>query len=128
MRTFLDAVGGNVVLLWLSPHLPSDTPWEERPGPLGRDPLFVTRRMVDALRPKVRGVVMVRAPAWAPVEAGASEASVGVLAEGGPWVAAQAARALGPAGHREAAAALTGAIRSALPAQGLARGTSSGAA
>jgi hypothetical protein len=132
MRTFLDGVGGNVVLLWLSPHLPSDAPWEGRPDPLGRDPLFVTRRMVDALRPRVRGVVMVRPPAWTPMEAGApvgasvvahAGAAVGPLAEGGPWVAAaQAARALGPAGHREAAAALTGVIRSALQTQAHASG------
>ncbi len=132
MRTFLDAVGTNVVLLWLSPHLPSDAPWEGRPDPLGRDPLFVTRRMVDALRPRVRGVVMVRPPAWTPMEAGApvgasvvahAGAAVGPLAEGGPWVAAaQAARALGPAGHREAAAALTGVIRSALQTQAHASG------
>jgi hypothetical protein len=115
MRTFLDGVGTNVVLLWLSPHLPSDAPWEERPDPLLRDPLFVTRRMVDALRPRVHGVVMVRPPGWAAAEAGAAAAASG---EGGPWAPAQAARALGPAGHREAAAALTGVIRSLLLTQG----------
>lgn len=60
MRTFLDAVGPRALLLWFSPHLPSDAPWEDRAEPLTRDPLFVTRRMIDALRPLVRGVVMVQ--------------------------------------------------------------------
>jgi hypothetical protein len=117
MRTFLDGVGGNVVLLWLSPHLPSDAPWEQRPEPLLRDPLFVTRRMVDALRPRVRGVVMVRPPARL--------ADGGAVRRGQPVDArAQAARALDPAGHREAAAALTGVIRSVLLTQGSVPGAS----
>jgi hypothetical protein len=60
MRSFLLAVGPPALLLWLSPHLPSDAPWEERADPLARDPLFVTRRMIDQLRPLVRGVVMVQ--------------------------------------------------------------------
>ena len=106
MRTFLDGVGGNVVLLWLGPDLPSDAPCEERPEPLARDPLFVTRRMVDALRPQVRGVVT--APPRGEVGTGA-------------------ARALGQAGHREVAAALAGVIRAAMPAAGAGGGLPHGA-
>jgi hypothetical protein len=57
MRTFLDRIGRDVVILWFAPQLPpSEEPGEE--GPLGRDPLFVSRRMVDALRPLVRAVVV----------------------------------------------------------------------
>jgi hypothetical protein len=60
MRGFLELIGPRTLLLWLSPQLPSDAPWEEREDPLLREPLFVTRRMLDGLRPLVRGVVMVR--------------------------------------------------------------------
>lgn len=95
MRTFLEGVGSAAILLWFSPHLPSDTPWEERPDCLSREPLFVTRRMLDALRPLVRGVVMVQPQA--PME----ETPQGPV--------------MGQAAHREAATAVAGMIRTLLP-------------
>lgn len=91
MRSLLAAIGPRTLLLWLSPHLPSDVPWEERPDPLARDPLFVTRRMLDGLRPLVRGVVMVQPTRRLPGEA-----------------------TMGAAAHKEAAAALAASIRAAL--------------
>ena len=108
MRSFLDAVGPRVVLLWFSPHLPSDAPWEGRESPLARDPLFVTRRMIDALRPKVRGIAMVQPTARA--HARRDEGLIHAPQERGA-----AASALGPAAHREAAAALVGMIRATTP-------------
>lgn len=95
MRGFLEGVGSPTILLWFSPNLPSDAPWEARPNFLERDPLFVTRRMVDGLRPLVRGVVMVQ-----PQDP----------AEDTPH-----GPAMSQASHREAAAALTGMIRTIIP-------------
>jgi hypothetical protein len=60
MRTFLDRIGPRVVLLWFASHLPPEEgAREEVEGPLGRDPLFVTRPMLEALRPLVREIVVV---------------------------------------------------------------------
>ncbi len=107
MRTFLDRIGPRAVLLWLSPHLPSDLPWEERPDPLAREPLFVTRRMLDSLRPLVRGVVMVQPSAGA-----LQRRAEGLVCR--PHERAAAAVLLGAPAHREAAAALSSSIRAIL--------------
>ena len=87
MRSFLRAVGPRVLLLWLSPHLPSDAPWEGRAEPLARDPLFVTRRMIDQLRPLVRGVVMVQPSPAARREAAHHEAARALAASIRPAIA-----------------------------------------
>jgi hypothetical protein len=54
MRRLLDRLGPRVLLLWTEPP-------EEEAGPLGHDPLFVTREMVEGLRPLALGVVAVPA-------------------------------------------------------------------
>lgn len=107
MRMFLEMVGPRTLLLWFSAHLPSDLPWEERPDPLTREPLFVTRRMLDSLRPLVRGVAMVQPSTRA--QAGRGEGLTHAPAQ-----ATAAAGLLGAAAHREAARALAGAIRADL--------------
>ncbi len=67
MRTFLDRIGPRTVLLWFAAHLPpAEAPPDAGEGPLGSDPLFVTRRMLDSLRPLVREIVV--APAAPPGE------------------------------------------------------------
>lgn len=95
MKRFLEDLGSPAILLWLSPHLPSDAPWEERPDWLQRDPLFVTRRMLDALRPIAQGVAMVQ-------PTGAIEDT-----DHGP--------AMTQAGHRQAAEAVAQMIRAVMP-------------
>jgi hypothetical protein len=107
MRNFLAEIGPRVILLWFADHLPSDTPWEERPDPFRTDPLLITRKMVDSLRPIVRGVVMAQPSARA-----LSRRGEGMIHA--PIHADAAAEMLGPAAHVEAAEALTGALRGAL--------------
>lgn len=63
MRNFLAEIGAHSLLLWFSEALPSDSPLGDRSDPINSDPLFVTRRMVDELRPLVQGVILVQAPA-----------------------------------------------------------------
>ncbi|WP_210529372.1 DUF6473 family protein [Rubellimicrobium arenae] len=78
MQAFLDRIGSRVILLRIE--------GDEVAGPFGPAPLFVTDRMVEALRPLVRDVVTV---AW----------------RGGNRKAAA---------HREVAAALEGPVAAAL--------------
>jgi len=63
MRSFLTMIGAHSILLWFSEHLPSDAHIGDRADPLAADPLFVTRSMLDELRPLVQGVVLVQPPA-----------------------------------------------------------------
>jgi hypothetical protein len=107
MRSFLSEVGPRTILLWFAEHLPSDTPWEERADPFRTEPLFVTRKMIDSLRPHVRGVVMAQPSARALARRG-----TGMIHA--PLDAAAAAEMMGTAAHQEAAVALTGALRSAM--------------
>ncbi len=107
MRMFLEVIGTRTLLLWFSANLPSDIPWDERPDPLGRDPLFVTRQMLDTLRPLVRGVAVVQPSVRA--QAGRGD---GLLH--GPGEEAAAAGLMGAGAHREAARALVALIRTNL--------------
>ena len=101
MKTFLSEIGPRTVLVWFSPNLPSDTPWEERADPFQQDPLFITRRMIDNLRPSVRAVALVQpsARAMAARRDGLVHA---------PHEAAAAQEVLGVQAHREAADAIVG--------------------
>lgn len=104
MTSFLREIGRHTFLLWFAGHLPSDGRWDSRSNPFSADPLFVTRRMIDALRPLVRGVVMAQPTARA----------LGAGTEGmmfSPLQAVAAAECLGVAAHQEAADALVAAIR-----------------
>jgi Domain of unknown function (DUF6473) len=60
MKRFLAEIGPRTLLLWLSDHMPSDVPWNEREDAFGPAPLFVSRAMLDQLRPLVRGIAMVQ--------------------------------------------------------------------
>lgn len=59
MRRLLTSIGGHCVLLWLADHAPEDQHWAAHPAGLQADPLFVTRAMLDELRPLVRDVVII---------------------------------------------------------------------
>lgn len=108
MRLLLEGIGRRTLLLWFAPHLPSDLAWNERPDPLRAEPLFVTRRMVDALRPLVRGVVLVQPSARA-----LAQGTAGMLFT--PLQEPAARELPGPLAHEEAALALSGVIRDSMP-------------
>lgn len=57
MRNMLGQIGPNVVLLWFASAPMSDDPWNAVKNPLLADPLFITKSMIDTLRPLVRDVV-----------------------------------------------------------------------
>ena len=56
MKTLLSRIGGTVLLLWMADHGPGDPPSET---PLGHDPMFVDRWMLEALGEHLAGVVEV---------------------------------------------------------------------
>lgn len=104
MASFLSEIGKHTFLMWFAGHLPSDGRWDSRTNAFNIDPLFVSRRMIDSLRPLVRGVVMAQPSARA----------LGIGTEGmvfSPQQSVAAAECLGVAAHQEAAKALTDAIR-----------------
>jgi hypothetical protein len=101
MRRLLSAAGGRRVLLWIGEAPPGDAGALEARGP---DPLFVTRAMIEALRPEADAVVE--------VVAAASDRAAGTA--GMVFAAAEAeAAATAPtvAQHRAVAAALGRALR-----------------
>ena len=104
MASFLSEIGKHTFLLWFAGHLPSDGRWDSRVNPFNTDPLFVSRRMIDSLRPLVRGVVMAH-PSPRALAAGTE----GMIFS--PPQSAAAAECLGVAAHQEAAKALADAIR-----------------
>ncbi len=59
MRTMLTTVGRRVVLLWWSDRPLTNAPWYQRSDPFRGDPMFITRSMVQMLRPLVKGIVEV---------------------------------------------------------------------
>lgn len=59
MKQFLAQIGRDVVLLWFSETELSDVHWSAHPKHLAADPLFVTRAMVDELRPMIDDIVNV---------------------------------------------------------------------
>lgn len=95
MRGLVREIGGRVVLLWMADHGP------EEPGDLTAEngPLFVTRDMLDALRPEVLDIVEVISPR----PYGAAEAEGMVFPEMERPVAENLP---GPAMHRLTAEAL----------------------
>lgn len=104
MVSFLSEIGKHTFLLWFAGHLPSDGRWDSRTNAFNTDPLFVSRRMIDSLRPLVRGVVMAQPSARA----------LGMGTDGmifSPQQSVAAAECLGVAAHQEAAKALVTAMR-----------------
>lgn len=59
MKNMLGQIGSKVVLLWFSRHELSDEHWNAGENPLQVDPLFITKAMIEQLRPLVLDVVEV---------------------------------------------------------------------
>lgn len=95
MKHLLTQIRGQVVLLWFADHA---VPIEAT-GMHGRDPLFVTRDMIEALRPRVQDVVEVVVSDHA-----AAAGMQGMVFS--DFEACAAAELLGPEAHHEAALAL----------------------
>ena len=95
MRLLLSKIDGKVVLLWFADHTPDDvSPPEDE-----KDPWFVTRGMIEELRPLVTDLV----------EVTASPSSCALGTEGmvfSPMEAPVAQQLLGPAAHQEVAVEL----------------------
>lgn len=101
MTALLNAVGGRKVLLWIGEEAPGDGRTLNAGAP---DPLFVTRAMIDGLRPLVADVVeVVESP-----KARATGTSGMVF---GPEEEGAAATTLNLAVHQEVAGALAAALR-----------------
>ena len=107
MRSLLDAIGENVMLLWLSDQPLSDRHWSEHPSQLQADPLFITKSMVEGLRERTRAVVEVT-----PSKSALAEGAQGMFYP--PSQRQAALEMLGPACHREAAQELIPALRDEL--------------
>ena len=60
MKNMLGQIGPNAVLLWFARQELSDAHWNEGQHPLQTDPLFITKSMIDDLRPLVRDVIAVQ--------------------------------------------------------------------
>ena len=109
MRQMLHQIGPKVTLLWLSEEELTDTHWSDRIDPLKTEPLFVTRSMVNELRPLVSDIVRVK-----PSRAAIAEGTRGmVFPEGQDRAAAQM---MGIAGHAEVSEVLASALRDNLRA------------
>lgn len=111
MRSLLEQVGKRVVLLWFSKEDLSDTPWDQRANPIGSDPLFITKDMVDEIRDLVMDVVTVR-----PSAAALEEGTDGMLVP--PMQARAASDMLGLRAHAEVAETLTPKLRETLNSLG----------
>lgn len=107
MRRLLDQIGENVVLLWFSEYAPTNEPWDDLPHQMQVDPLFITKDMIDQLRPLVRGLVVAQ-----PTSDALVRGTAGMIY---PISQQRAAREmLGVDCHKEAATALVQAIRDQL--------------
>ncbi len=107
MRSMLTQIGPNAVLLWMSEQPLTDDPWHARSQPFKSEPMFVTRTMVDTLRPLVRDVIEVTPSAEA-----RARGTEGMIF---PFLHNDAAsELLGVAVHEETAARLAPALRTAL--------------
>ena len=107
MRRMLDQIGENVVLLWFSENEPTNEPWDELPHQMQVDPLFITKEMIDQLRPLVKGLIVAK-----PSKDALVRGTAGMIY---PISQQRAAREmLGVDCHNEAAAVLVLAIRDQL--------------
>ncbi|CUH78965.1 DUF6473 family protein [Tropicibacter naphthalenivorans] len=95
MKNILTQIRGKVVLLWFADH---PVPIEGS-IPTASDPLFVTRDMVETLRPRVTATVEV-----VPSEAALSAGTSGMVYS--DFEACAAAEVMGPLAHLEVARAL----------------------
>ncbi|KIN65251.1 hypothetical protein Z945_292 [Sulfitobacter noctilucae] len=102
MRLMLKRITGKSIVLWFADHAPEDES-DDGAGDLGRDPLFVTRQMMDEIAPYCTSVVEV-----VPSKNALSRGTEGMIYDDMDVVAASGM--LGPAAHAEAAEALCNAI------------------
>ena len=96
MRLLLEKTEGKTVLLWLANHTPDNA---EADTGLGRDPLFITRSMLEAVRPHTTELVEVIASPQA------RAAGLGGMLYA-PTEAPAAQELPGPPAHAEVASAL----------------------
>ncbi|MGC1503279.1 MAG: DUF6473 family protein [Sulfitobacter sp.] len=97
MRLMLKRINGKSVLLWFSDHAPEGS--GDNPDDVGRDPLFVTREMMEEIRPLATQMIEVVASAAARAQGTRNMVfdEMDVMA---------ASELLGPMAHQEAADAL----------------------
>lgn len=100
MKSMLTQIRGRVVLLWFAHHAVP----EEELLDLEHDPLFVTRDMVETLRPRVDAVVEVVAS-----DSARLEGTLGMVFS--DFESCAAAELQGPTAHGEAADALAAVLR-----------------
>lgn len=101
MSMLLSRIGGQVILFWFARHKPEH---ETRMPWFGTDPMFLTRDMIEFLRPKVTDII----------EVVASPRAQGQGTDGmvfSQMEAPAAGHIMGPAAHEEAAQALVPAIK-----------------
>ncbi len=104
MKNMLGQIGSRSILLWFSEEELSDVHWSERVGQLQTDPLFITRQMMEELRPLVKDIVV----------ANPSETALSQGTEGMFFPETQhnvASEMLGVACHAEASTALVPSLR-----------------
>ena len=99
MRLLLRKVDGPVVLAWVADHAPMSEEQSDKASARGRDPLFVTREMLDEIRPELAGLAEVIATP----EAMAAGTTGMVFSE---LEAVAAKEMLGPQAHGEVARAI----------------------
>lgn len=104
MKNMLSQIGPRTILLWFSEDKMDDTPWNERRNQLQTDPLFVTRAMMEELRPQVKDIVVVN-----PSDKALSEGTQGMYFP--PSQEPLASEMLGVSCHVEASAALVPSLR-----------------
>jgi hypothetical protein len=104
MRVLIQQIDSKVVLFWFAESPLSDDHWTEHPKPFRAEPLFITRKMVEALRPFAHDIIEAQPSATA--------LAMGTKGMVFPIVYAEAAaELLGVAAHKEAAALLTRKLR-----------------
>ncbi|MGJ8625987.1 MAG: DUF6473 family protein [Sulfitobacter sp.] len=102
MRLMLGQIKGKSILLWIADHAPQPKAAHDQ-SCLGPDPLFVTREMMDEIKPHATKVV----------EVTVSKSAISAGTEGmifSQMEAMAAAEMMGPDAHAEAATALIEAI------------------
>lgn len=96
MKLMLDKIEGKTVLLWFADRAPEDVAAKDG---LGREPIFVDRRMIEEIRPYVTEVVEV-----IPSNAALAQGTEGMVFS--PMEKPVAQELMGVAAHEEAAKAL----------------------
>lgn len=104
VQLLLKRIAGPVVLVWFAENAPSTGDAAEHDPALSRDPLFVTRTMLETLRPEVADIVEVSASLEA-ISAGTAGMIFGEMES----LAAQ--EMMGPKAHGEVAQVLSSVLQ-----------------